>query len=63
MPTNNSINGSCKITTYTGSTTWNKDARAQYITVILFSGGISTVASSGKGGDGARGQVTVIEFF
>lgn len=49
MATNNAINQSSKLTTYTASDTWTKDSRTQFITVIGWGGG-------GGGGSGRRGS-------
>lgn len=59
MTTNNTINGSIKVTTYTSSGTWTKDPRAKFVEAYGFnsggggSGRNGTSSSSGGGGGGA----------
>lgn len=52
MATQNSVNNTNKITTFTSSGTWTKDARSKYVTVYGWGGG-------GGGGSGRRGTVAL----
>lgn len=68
MVTQNAINGSIKVTTYSSSGTWTKDARTKFIEAYGFNSGRgagagTTGGTSGAGGNGASGKVVVIEFF
>lgn len=64
MATNNAINNSSKVTTYTSSDTWTKDTRTKWVEIYAISGGggggsgrkgTSTAAGGGGGGNGGNG--------